>query len=85
MQSSDLKNIYTGKATYHIMVRSKVDPKFISQLNKLPVTHTETKGQILSTLTGKIEDQETLSGIICISTMAIDRRNNLNMFNSSII
>jgi hypothetical protein len=60
-----LKN-YRGKATYQIMVQGKVEPNYLSRLNDLSVSHTEIEGETFSTLTGKIIDQEALSGIITI-------------------
>ena len=60
-----IKN-YHGHSTYQITVQGKVDTKFMSQLNNLSVTHTETSSQTLSTFTGEIVDQEDLSGILNI-------------------
>jgi len=64
METKELIKNYSGKSTYQIVVRGKVDPKFISRRYNLSVRHTEAKDQILSTLTGEIRDQEALSGII---------------------
>ena len=55
-----------GKSTYQIVVRGKVDPNFIMKINSLEVIHTEIKGETASTLTGTIEDQEALSGLLNI-------------------
>jgi len=66
MEPKDLIENYKGHATYQITVQGKVDPKFMNKLNKLSVIHTETKERILSTITGEIEDQEALSGILNI-------------------
>ena len=66
MQVSNFIEQYSGKATYQIVVKGKVDPKFIRKLSELDVSHAETNGQTLSTLTGQIEDQEALSGIISV-------------------
>ncbi len=64
MEPKEIINNYKGQATYQITVQGKVDPEFMNKLNNLSVTHTETKDQILSTLTGEFEDQEALSGIL---------------------
>ena len=66
METKELLKNYSGKSTYQIVVRGKVDPKFISRQCALSVSHIEAKGQILSTLTGEMKDQEALSGIINI-------------------
>lgn len=81
MDITEIKK-YKGKSTYQIVVRGKVDPKFMMQLNDLAVTHTDIKGETASTLTGIIEDQEALSGLLnilvdhryeVISVMQIDK------------
>ena len=64
MENIELIKNYHGHATYQITVQGKVDPKYMSQLNNLSVTHTVTSSQTLSTLTGEIVDQEDLSGIL---------------------
>lgn len=66
MENPQIIKNFKGHATYQITVNGKVSPEFMSKLNNLIVTHTETKGGILSTLTGEIEDQEALSGILNI-------------------
>jgi len=71
MEKIKFIKIDKGKATYQILVWGKVDPKFICRHINLSVTHTETKDRTLSTLTGEIEDQEALSGLI---NMLIDHQ-----------
>jgi len=71
MKSDEIIKDYKGKATYQILVWGKVDPKFIRRHINLSVTHTESKDRTLSTLTGEIEDQEALSGLI---NMLIDHQ-----------
>jgi len=71
MKKNDIIKKYKGKATYQIQVWGRVDPEFIQRHNNLSVTHTETKDRTLSTLTGEIEDQEALSGLI---NMLIDHQ-----------
>lgn len=66
MSATELIEDYEGQATYQITVQGKVDPLFINRLNDFVVTHTETKNKTLSTLTGKIIDQEALSGLLNI-------------------
>jgi hypothetical protein len=66
MENPELLKHYRGKATYQIMVQGKVEPNYLSRLNKLTVSHTEIDGKVFSTLTGKIVDQEALNGIISI-------------------
>lgn len=66
METKELIKNYSGKATYQFVVRGKVDPDFISRRYALSVRHTKAKDQILSTLTGEMNDQEALSGIINI-------------------
>ena len=71
MENTEIIKNYHGHATYQITVEGKVDPKYMSKLNNLSVTHTDTGNQILSTLTGEIKDQEALSGIL---NMLFDNR-----------
>ena len=66
MENTEIVKNYKGHATYQITVQGKVDPKNMSLLNNFAVTHSETKDHIFSTLTGKIEDQEALSGVLNI-------------------
>lgn len=66
MTATELIEDYEEQATYQITVQGKVDPLFINRLNDFVVTHTETKNKTLSTLTGKIIDQEALSGLLNI-------------------
>ncbi len=66
MGHPDLLKNYKGKATYQIMVQGKVEPNYLNRLNNLSVAHSEIEGETFSTLTGKIADQEALSGIISI-------------------
>lgn len=66
MTTKELINDYEGQATYQITVQGKVDPHFIHRLNDFAVTHTKTRTKTLSTLTGKIIDQEALSGLLNI-------------------
>ncbi len=66
MSASKLIKDYEGEATYQITVQGKVDPLFFHRLNSFSVTHTETESKTLSTLTGKIADQEALSGLLNI-------------------
>ncbi len=66
MTTSKLIKDYEGRATYQITVRGKVDPLFIQRLNSFSVTHIESERAILSTLTGEIDDQEALSGLLNI-------------------
>ena len=66
MTATELIEDYEEQATYQITVQGKVDPSFINRLNDFVVTHTETKNKTLSTLTGKIIDQEALSGLLNI-------------------
>ena len=81
MEPTELIKNFKGSATYQITVKGKVDPKFMSRLNNLAVTHAETNDQILSTLTGEIPDQAALNGLlnilydnqhVVISVMKID-------------
>ena len=65
VQTELIKN-YKGCATYQITVKGKVDPVFMNRLNNLSVSHTETRDQTLSTLTGEIADQEALNGLLNI-------------------
>ncbi len=71
MENTEIIKNYHGHATYQITVEGKVDPKYMSKLNNLSVTHTDTGNQILSTLTGEIVDQAALSGIL---NMLFDNR-----------
>ena len=64
MTESKLTKKYEGKATYQITIQGKVDPNFIERFSGFSVTHIETESKTLSTLTGKIEDQEALSGLL---------------------
>jgi hypothetical protein len=82
MNKSDIIEQYEGQATYQVTVQGKVDPEFMKKINRLKVTHTETKHKTLSTLTGEIEDQESLNGLLnilfdhrysVISVMKIDQ------------
>jgi hypothetical protein len=66
MTASKLIKDYEGEATYQIIVRGKVDPLFIHRINSFSVTHIESERKTLSTLTGKIADQEALSGLLNI-------------------
>ncbi len=66
MKPEELIQNYAGHATYQITVKGKIDPGFINRLNNLSVSHTETNDQTLSTLTGEIEDQEALNGLLNI-------------------
>lgn len=66
MTTSKLIKKYEGKATYQITIQGKVDPNFIARFSGFYVTHIETESKTLSTLTGKIEDQEALSGLLNI-------------------
>ncbi len=66
MTTSNLIKEYKGKATYQITVQGKVDPVFMHLLNSFSVTHIETERKTLSTLTGEIEDQEALIGLLNI-------------------
>jgi len=65
VQTELIKN-YKGRATYQITVKGKVDPVFMNRLNNLSVSHTETRDQTLSTLTGEITDDEALNGLLNI-------------------
>jgi|GEM_PF-1743802 len=64
MNTADLKKNFRGQATYQITVKGKVAPDFMNRLNNLSVSHTESNDQILSTLTGEIEDQAALNGLL---------------------
>jgi len=64
MEPLNLIRKFTGRATYQITVEGNVDQAFMKSINNLTVTHTVTKDKTLSTLIGKIEDQEALSGIM---------------------
>lgn len=66
MIQNELNKNFEGYATYQITVKGRVDPIFLKRLNNLSVTHTETKNQTLSTLTGEIADQEALNGLLNI-------------------
>lgn len=66
MVQKELIKGYKGPATYQITVKGKVDPDFMNRLNNLAVSHTETRDQTLSTLTGEIADQEALNGLLNI-------------------
>ncbi len=66
MAISKLIKDYEGNATYQITIQGKIDPTFIHQLSGFSVTHIETESKTLSSLTGRIEDQEALSGLLNI-------------------
>jgi len=66
MEPQEFIKKYTGPATYQITVKGKVDPAFMNQLNDLSVSHTEMHGHALTTLTGKIADEEALNGLLNI-------------------
>jgi len=66
MDTHEIIKRYKGKSTYQIVVRGKVDPNFMMQLNNLEVMHTDIRGETASTLTGIMEDQEALSGLLNI-------------------
>lgn len=66
MTATELIHDYDGQTTYQITVQGKVDPDFINRFNDFAVTHTESRDKTLSTLTGKIVDQEALSGLLNI-------------------
>jgi hypothetical protein len=66
MESSNLVKNFQGSATYQITVRGKVDTKFMNRLNNLSVSHTETDDLTLTTLTGTIQDQAALNGLLNI-------------------
>ena len=71
MKTSDLIKNHNGPATYQITVEGRIDPTYMSSLTDLVVTHTETSQKTLSTLTGNMQDQEALSGIL---NMLFDNR-----------
>lgn len=82
MDATEIIKKYKEKSTYQIVVRGKVDPNFMMQLNNLSVTHTDIKRETASTITGLFEDQEALSGLLnilvdyqyeVISVMQIDK------------
>jgi len=66
MEKTEIVKNYKGFATYQITVQGKVDSKNMSLFNNFVVIHSETKDNIFSTLTGRIKDQEALSGILNI-------------------
>jgi len=66
MEKSEIIKKYVGRATYQITVLGRVDPEFMKKLNTLTVTHTESNDRTISTLTGEIEDQESLNGLLNI-------------------
>jgi hypothetical protein len=66
MDTHEIIKKYKGKSTYQIVVRGKVDPNYMMQINALEVMHTDIRGETASTLTGVMEDQEALSGLLNI-------------------
>jgi len=66
METTELIKKFAGQATYQITVEGKVDPRYMKSLNNLSVMHTVTSNKTLSTLTGNMEDQEALSGVLNI-------------------
>ena len=66
MTESKLTKKYEGKATYQITIQGKVEPNFIERFSGFSVSHIETESKTFSSLSGKIEDQEALSGLINI-------------------
>jgi hypothetical protein len=66
MDTNEIIKKHKGKSTYQIIVRGKVDPIFMMKINNLQVIHTAIRGETASTITGLIEDQEELSGLLNI-------------------
>lgn len=55
-----------SKATYQITVKGKLDSGFMKRLNNLCVSHAETNGNTISIITGNIDSQEALNGLLNI-------------------
>lgn len=55
---------FKGQAIYQITVDGKVDKEAIDQLNSFKITHRELPNKTLSILSGKIEDQAALRGLV---------------------
>lgn len=66
MNHSKLIRNYKGAATYQITVVGKIDPNFMSRINNLSISHTETNNRVLSIVTGDFADQEALNGLLNI-------------------
>ena len=55
---------YTTSAFYQIVVRGRVDKRYIGLLNELTITHQSLNDQVVSTITGEVIDQSALCGIL---------------------
>ncbi len=69
MNSLDIKEPYSGPASYQITVQGCIDELFMRRLNNLTISHTHISGNDISTISGEITDQAALSGLI---TMLVD-------------
>ena len=49
---------------YQIRVRGHLDPSWSSRLNGMAIEHLGADGERSSTLTGELEDQSALSGVL---------------------
>lgn len=55
---------YSGPSTYQITVDGRVDENFIESISGMTVSHNRIKEKTLSTLTGELNDQSALNGIL---------------------
>jgi len=59
------RDIYTSPSIYQITVQGKVDEQSIHSMTGMSVSNSgENKQNRLSTITGRVEDQSALNGLI---------------------
>jgi len=59
---NNLLNNYTGRALYQITVEGYLDKQWIHEMTGMSVSYSSNNK--ISTLTGKVEDQSALNGLI---------------------
>ena len=64
MNTIALENKFTGPATYQISVQGNIVNNLINRLGEMEVSKTGLANKTISTLTGNVQDQSALSGIL---------------------
>ncbi|RLD50992.1 MAG: hypothetical protein DRJ05_18920 [Bacteroidetes bacterium] len=64
MNTTTHENKFTGPATYQISVQGNIVNNLINRLGEMEVSKTGLANKTISTLTGNVQDQSALSGIL---------------------
>jgi len=64
MNNTTLENKLTGPATYQISVQGNIDENLGKRLGKMNMSMVKSGNKTISTLTGNLQDQSALSGIL---------------------